>query len=220
MPKKVTLTTPSIDPLDLPDLVDGIVGDLAAHGMFDVTRFADADISGVDLSGISFTECELAGLTAHETQFRAARFVQTRIERLNAPVFAAARATIQDAEILRSRLGSVELYDGEIQRVTVTGSKLGWVNLRAARLCDVQFTGCTIDELDLTNARLARVAFEDCAVQTLRLDGARLVHVDLRGLDMHVIAGVENLTGATLSHAQTVLMAPLFAEHFGITVAG
>lgn len=220
MSKKPALTAPAIDPLELGALDDGDSADLVAQGMLDAKRFVDADISGDDLSGVSFTECELVGLTAHETQLRAARFVSTRIERLNAPVFTAARATFRDAEILRSRMGSVELYDGELHDVTITGCKLGWVNLRAARMRDVQFTGCTIDELDLGGAQLARVAFEDCTVETLRLDGARLTHVDLRGLDMHVIAGVEGMKGATLSHSQATLMAPLFAEHLGIAVDG
>lgn len=64
------------------------------------------------------------------------------------------------------------------------------------------------------------MAFEDCTVETLRLDSARLSLVDLRGLDMHVIAGVEGLRGATLSHQQAVLMAPVFAQHLGVTVEG
>lgn len=220
MPKKPAPTTPSIDPLDLPPLDEGDADDLVAHGMVDAKSFADIDVSGEDLSGLAFNECELIGVAAHETQFRAARFVSTRIERMNAPVFTAARATIRDAEIQRSRFGSVELYDAEWQSVVVSGSKLGWVNLRAARLHDVRFVGCTIDELDLANAQLARVTFEGCSVETLRLDGARLTHVDLRGLDMHVIAGVEGLRGATLSHEQTMLMAPLFAEHLGVNVDG
>jgi len=220
MPKKPALAAPSIDPLELHDLEDGDVARLEAHGMVDATRFEGGDISGEDLSGLSFNECELIGVTVHETQLRAARFVSTRIERMNAPVFTAARATVRDAEIRSSRMGSMELYDTEWQNVVVSNSKLGFVNLRAARMRDVRFTGCTIDELDLSGAQLSRVAFDDCSVETLRLDGARLTHVDLRGLDLHVIAGIEGMRGATLSHEQTVLMAPLFAEHLGVRVDG
>ncbi|QAY60147.1 pentapeptide repeat-containing protein [Microbacterium protaetiae] len=220
MPNKPALAAPSIAPLELRDLDDGDVARLEAHGMVDATRFEGGDVSGDDLSGLAFSECELISVTAHETQFRAARFVSTRLERMNAPVFLAARSTFRDAEIVRSRMGSMELYESDVQEVTISGSKLGWVNLRAARLRDVRFTGCTIDELDLSGAQLARVAFEDCVVETLRLDGARLTHVDLRGLDMHVIAGVEGMRGATLSHTQATLMAPLFAEHLGIKVDG
>ena len=220
MPNKPAPTTPSIDPLELPQLDDGDAADLVAQGMVDAKRFADLDVSGDDLSGLAFSECELTGVTAHETQLRAARFVSTRIERMNAPVFTAARVTVRDAEIQRSRFGSAELYDSEWQGVVIGASKLGWVNLRAARMRDVRFVGCTIDELDLSGAQLSRVAFDDCAVETLRLDGARLTHVDLRGLDMHVIAGIEGMRGATLSHEQAVLMAPLFAEHLGVRVDG
>jgi len=220
MPKKPALAAPSIDPLELHDLEEGDVARLEAHGMVDATRFEGGDVSGDDLSGLAFNDCELVGVTAHETQLRAARFVSTRIERMNAPVFTAARATVRDAEILRSRMGSMELYDTDWQNVVVSGSKLGFVNLRAARMRDVRVVGCTIDELDLSGAQLSRVAFEDCTVETLRLDGARLSNVDLRGLDMHVIAGVEGMRGATLSHEQTVLMAPLFAEHLGVRVDG
>lgn len=153
MPKKPAPSVPSIEPLNLVDLDDGDPSDLVSHAMRDGQRYADADLSGQDLTGISFTECELAGATAHETQFRAARFVSSRIERMNAPVFLASRSTFRDAEILSSRIGSAELYDADVQATSITGCKLGWVNLRSARLQDVRFTGCTIDELDLANAR-------------------------------------------------------------------
>ncbi|GAA3773919.1 pentapeptide repeat-containing protein [Microbacterium kribbense] len=215
-----TATGPVIEPLTLAGLDDGDAGALVAQGMYDATRYADADISGSDLSGASFTECELAAITAHETQLRAARFVQTRIQRLNAPVFTAARAVFRESELSHSRMGSIELYDAEIQSTAITGCKLGFANLRAARLQDVQFTDCTIDELDLSRAELTRVAFRDCTVDTLRLDGARLRHVDLRGLDLHIIAGLEGMAGATISSTQATLMAPLLAEHLRITVDG
>ncbi|WP_417563872.1 pentapeptide repeat-containing protein [Microbacterium sp.] len=218
MAKNTARALPSITPLELTDLEDGDVARVAAHTMVDGVRFDGGDISGVDLSGLALTECEVVGVTAHDTQLRGARFISTRIERMNAPVFTAARATFRDAEILRSRMGSMELYDSEWQGVAIEGSKLGWVNLRTARMRDVRFTGCTIEELDLSGAQLARVAFVDCSVETLRLDGARLSNVDLRGLDMHVIAGLEALAGATITGTQAALLAPLFAEHFGIHV--
>jgi uncharacterized protein YjbI with pentapeptide repeats len=219
MARRPTGIAPAIEPLTLVDHEPGYAGSLVAHGMYDATRYADADLSGAALTGATFTECELAGITAHETRLRAARFVQTRIERMNAPVFTAARCVLRDTEVLRSRMGSLELFDSDLQATAIVGSKLGWVNLRAARLRDVQFTDCTIEELDLANAELTRVAFRDCRVETLRLDSARLTDVDLRGLDLHVIAGLEGLSGAIVSATQATLLAPLLAEHLGLIVA-
>jgi uncharacterized protein YjbI with pentapeptide repeats len=209
---------PTIHPLRLDDLADGDPARLTAHAMYEATRFADADVSGADLSGVTFTECALVGLNAHETRFKAARFIETRIERMTAPAFDAARAAFRDAEIDQSRMGSMELYDSEIQSLAVSRSKLGFVNLRSARIKDARFTDCTIDELDLGDAELNRVAFVDCAVGTLQVGSARLRNVDVRGLDVATIGGVDGLRGATISSTQAVLMATVLAEHLGIAV--
>lgn len=92
------------------------------------------------------------------------------------------------------------------------------MNLRASKLLDVQFDRCVIDELDLGEAHVERLAFRDCTLRALRFDHAQLRHVDLRGLDLESISGVDSLRGAVVSSTQAVDLARIFADHLGITV--
>jgi uncharacterized protein YjbI with pentapeptide repeats len=117
-----------------------------------------------------------------------------------------------------SRFGAVEMFDSELQSVRVTGSKLSFVNLRSSTLRDVAFEHCVIDELDLGQARAERVSFTDCTISAILLDHARLSHVDLRGLDLTRISGVEFLRGAAITPAQAMDLSGVFAGHLGISV--
>jgi uncharacterized protein YjbI with pentapeptide repeats len=189
-----------------------------AHGDYDGRRFGSRDVSGEDLSGVSFLECALVGWTAHDTRLRDASFAETRIESLNAPVLRADRAAFRNVELDRSRFGSADLSDSRVEQLVVTGSKLGWVNLRASQLRDVVFRDCTFEELDLSGAQISRMAFVDCTAGKLALSRSTSRHLDLRGLRFDGVDGPEGLRGATLSGAQLAVMAGMFAEHFGIRV--
>jgi uncharacterized protein YjbI with pentapeptide repeats len=209
---------PLVDPLRLDGLETGDGSELAAQGSVEGRRYVDTMVEGRDLSGLTFSECELIGWSAHEASLRSARFLETRIERMNAPVFLAARSTFRDARLEQSRLGSAELYDAELRSVAVEHSKFGWVNLRAAELIDVRFVGCSFDELDLGEARLTRVSFEDCSVDELVVTRATMRDVDLRGLEISAIRSLEGLAGATIDSQQAARLAQHFAAQLGLRV--
>lgn len=80
------------------------------------------------------------------------------------------------------------------------------------------FVGCVIDELDLGGASASRVAFVDTDVRSLDVTRSRLEHVDLRGVELRRLTGLEGLRGATLDPTQVSELAPVFAQHFGIRV--
>jgi uncharacterized protein YjbI with pentapeptide repeats len=218
MARRPALTAPRIDPIALPPLMDGDADELRAHATFDARRFADVDVEARDLIEVSFTECALTDVAANDADLRAARFIETTLDRLTAPVFRAARSHFRDVRISGSRLGSAELYESGWQSVHLIGCKLGYLNLRGAELRDVMFTDCTIDELDLGRARATRVSFPGSQVRSLDLTGATLTHVDLRSLDLQQLTGLEGLRGATLDSGQVAMLATLFAERLGIDV--
>ncbi|MDO9395367.1 MAG: pentapeptide repeat-containing protein [Herbiconiux sp.] len=209
---------PRLDPIILNDLVEGFAGDLDAHAGVEGLRFSGIDLAGRDLSGATVLECELLGVAAHEVAFRSASFVETRIERLDAPVFRAPRSRLRDVTLESSRLGSAEFYESSWQSVRVTGCKLGYLNLGGAVLDDVLFTDCTIDELDLSDARATRVAFEGCRITSLRLTRATLRDVDLRTVELQALVDASGLRGATLDSRQVAQLADLFAAQLGIRV--
>ena len=126
----------------------------------------------------------------------------------------------RDVEVHASRIGSIDLSDATVRSVTFVGCKLGHVNLRAARVRDLGFRDCTVDVLDLGDAELERAAFPGSTVHTLEVPRATLRHVDLRGLEPRVVTAVEGLAGATIDDVQLALLAPSFAQHLGIRVAG
>lgn len=181
-------------------------------------RFEGGDLSHADLSDITFERCDLVGLSLHQADLRAATFSETRLGRIDAPVLSAPRSVWHDVVLEGSRIGSAELYESGWRSVELVDCKLGYVNLRGATIRDLRLTRCTVDELDLTNAQATRVAFEDTSVDHLVLASARLVHVDLRGASLRRITSLERLAGATLSQAQLVELAPLFAAELGIRI--
>ena len=183
-------------------------------------RNVGADLTGADLTGATFTECELVDVTAHTTVLQHARLVETRIERLNAPVLDATRSTWRDVELVGSRIGALDVYDAEIRSTRFTGTKFDWINLRSSTLEDVLFEDCTIEELDLGGVSASRVAFVNCRAGSLALPHARLADVDLRGLEIGTISNLEGLAGATLDTRQVIDLAPALAGHLGIRVEG
>lgn len=209
---------PVVEYPDLPELDPGDVAELAAGERFDGVRFDGGTLADRDLSGVTLTECELLDVRLAEVQLRSARLAHTRVVGLDAPMLAVARSAWRSVHLERSRVGAAELYEGDLQAVTVSGSKLGWVNLRGAALRDVLVVDCAIDELDLSSATAERVAFRGCTVGTLTLGRARLRDVDLRGLEIGTVGGVDGMAGATISTEQAVALTDVFAGHLGVRV--
>lgn len=218
MAKKSSTLAPRLEKLCLENLVDGDAAALVAHESYVGARYSDSDISEVELSGASFSECEFRAITANVSDFRTARFVDTSFIQLNAPLFKAPRSQFRDVTLEGSRLGAAEFYGADWRSVRFVNCRLGYVNLRGAQVQDVQFVGCTIDELDLGGATAKRVAFESTQVDTLDLTGSTLQDVDLRSLHMRQLIGLESLKGATLTSSQITALAESFAAHLGIHV--
>jgi uncharacterized protein YjbI with pentapeptide repeats len=219
MPTKKTRThAPKLDRILLPQLDALDADELESHSSYDGALLAGLDLDGRDLSGSTFSECAFTDVSAHESDLRSAAFLDTTIERLNAPILTAARSRMRDVTIDGSRIGSAEFYDAGWQSVHITNCKLGFVNLRGAHLRDVLFTDCTIDELDLGGVQAERVAFAGTRINTLDVTRAEFSHVDLRTVELRHIVGLDGLKGATLTPEQVAELATLFAERLGITV--
>ena len=213
------VAAPKIRPIVLPDLDDWDGREPSVDDEQERERFADADLSGLELMGTRFAECEFAGGSLHDADLRGARFVETVITRTNTPVLRAPVSSWQDVTIDQSRIGSGELYETKWRSVRFSHCKLGYLNLRASELRDVEFVDCTIDELDLGGSTAARVAFTRTTIGSLDVTRATLGDFDLRGAELASIRGMGSLSGATISELQLAEFAPLLASHLGITVA-
>ncbi|QRY84019.1 pentapeptide repeat-containing protein [Tsukamurella tyrosinosolvens] len=212
------LVAPKTSPLRLGDLEDGNTDELMPGDTEDRRRFAGPTVQGRDLSGITFSECELEGWEVRDAVFTESAFLETRISALFATGFRASRSTFRQVEVDDARIGAVELMDSKLRSVVFTDVRLGFVNLRGAGLTDVIFRGCMLDGIDAGDATLTRVSFEDCTAGEIDVTRAKLQHVDLRGLQVERIRGLEGIAGATMSHLQVLGLAEVFAAHLGIHV--
>jgi uncharacterized protein YjbI with pentapeptide repeats len=216
--KNTGTKSPQIDPIVFVDLVDSDGALLHAGDSRDAERYTGAELGGLDLTGITFRECEFHAVSLGDTNLRGATFSECVASNLHAPVFRAPRSNWRDVRIEHSRLGSVELYDATMRSVHIDGCKLDFVNLRNAVLTDVLLSNCIIDELDLSTTTVQRLELQNCRIGTLDVANARLTDADLRSSDFGAIHGVEGLRGATIDDSQLALMAPLLAAHLGLTV--
>ena len=212
------VTAPRFDPLRLSDLDPGDLAVLEKRAVIEGVRFEVTSFEQADLTDAVLIECLLDRVTLVDVQLRGARFSESELVALNAPVLAAARSIWRDVVVRGSRIGSAELFEAQFSGTRILSSKLGYVNLRGAKLDNVEISGCTIDELDLGGVQAKRVAIVDCQIGTLDVTRAKLSNVDLRGTTFDTIVGLEGLRGATIDEAQLAALAPFLAESAGLSV--
>lgn len=204
--------------LVLPELADSAVPNLERGDRRELERYADADLSGTDLTGASFTECAFERVGLHAADLHGVHLVECRWRQVDAATLGVPRSSWRSVAVIGSRLGALEAYESTWRSVEVSEGKVGYLNARGARWQDVTFHGCVLDELDLAGAELVRVAFPQCRIGTLRLGGATLVDVDLREARLEVIEDLSGLAGAWVSEQQLGDLAPLLADHLRIRV--
>ena len=207
---------PVLEAVLLQDLADGAHVPVGSHQ--EAVAYNGLSFAGLELRGAVFSECSLSGINLDKTDLTAARFLESTLENLYAPVFRAAKTTFKDVEISNPRLGSADLHSGTWNSVRVDGGKIDFLDLRDCSLTNVLFSNCIIGELDLEGARLNRVAFRDCRIDSLLLGGGTAVDADLRGSVFRSVGKIDGLKGFTVDEEQLMLLAPLFAAELGLRV--
>ncbi|MDQ0684612.1 uncharacterized protein YjbI with pentapeptide repeats [Streptomyces achromogenes] len=205
----------------LPVLEPFAGGELEPDGDYDGVEFRELDLAEQDGGGARFMDCAVTGCALDGTRLRKARVLDSVLTGLRGVGTDLAEATLRDVEVLDARLGGVQLYGAVLERVVVRGGKIDYLNLRQARLRDVVFEGCVLVEPDFGGARLERVEFVDCALRSVDFTAATLSDVDLRGaVELGIAGGVGRLSGAVISAAQLLDLAPVLAGELGIRVEG
>jgi len=209
---------PTLDKIRLADLLDTNGLDLGMDDLREGERFSELDLGGRALAGITFSECEFINVGLAETDLRNARFLESTLTTVNAPILRAPSSTWRDVAIGQSRIGSGELYESEWKSVHLSHCKIEYLNLRGSTIFDVLFTNCTIGDLDLGGVKASRVAFSDTTIENLDITGSSLQHFDLRGAELSSLIGVEYLRGVTVTPLQLSDLAPILARHHGVKV--
>ncbi|GHG69332.1 hypothetical protein GCM10018980_63440 [Streptomyces capoamus] len=205
--------------LRLPPLQPWGEGALEPDGDYDGLEFRELDLGGQDGAGARFMDCALTGCAVDGTALGRARVLDSVLTGLRGVGTQFAEATFRDVELVDARLGGTQLHGAVLERVVVRGGKIDYLNLREARLKDVVFESCVLVEPDFAGARLERVEFTDCAVKGADFGGATLTDVDLRGTaPLEITRGLDRLSGAVISTAQLLDLAPVLAAAMGIRV--
>ena len=216
-PARPTTRSPQISPLRLGDLDDGDPDELLAKADLEAVRFAGLSLPGLAIPGGVANAVRFTGLHVDQADLTATRFSEVELDQVHLPVVRASRTQWRDVRV-SGRIGGLEAYEAQWRSVHFEGCKLDYLNLRSAELVDVAFTDCVIGELDLLDAVVRRVGFRDARVTSLDVQHARLTDLDLRGAQLESIAGVMDLRGATVTHQQLQLLAPLLAGEVGLRV--
>ncbi|MGI5394223.1 pentapeptide repeat-containing protein [Streptomyces sp. CA-251251] len=205
--------------LRLPPLEPYDGGGLEADGDYDGLEFRDRDLAGQDGAGARFMDCALTGCALDETSLTRARVLDSVLTGVRGVGTRLSEATLRDVELVDARLGGTQLHGAVLERVLIRGGKIDYLNLRRSRLKDVVFEGCVLVEPDFGGARLERVAFVDCALKGADFSAAVLTDVDLRGASpLELTRGVDRLSGAVISPAQLLDLAPVLAAELGVWV--
>ncbi|MFF2654523.1 pentapeptide repeat-containing protein [Streptomyces sp. NPDC058045] len=192
---------------------------LSPGGDYDGLELSDADLTGQDGGGARLMDCLLRGCALDETRLARARVLDSRLDAPRGVGTDLSGATLRDVELVDARLGGTQLHGAELERVVIRGGKIDYLNLRGARLRDVVFEGCVLVEPDFGGARLERVEFPDCTLREADLSAATLSEVDLRHTaSLGIAAGLDRLSGAVISPAQLLDLAPALAAQLGLRV--
>lgn len=194
---------------------------LEPDGDHDGLEFADLDLGGADGAGSRFLECAVRRCGLDGTGLERSRFIDTVLDGVWGVGTGLAGVELRDVEMTDARLGGTKLHGARLTRVRVRGGKIDFLNARQAQLKDVSFEGCVLIEPDFGGATLERVSFEDCVLRRAELSQATLRDVDLRGaVELDIAAGLDRLSGAVISTAQLMELAPAFAAQLGVRVEG
>jgi uncharacterized protein YjbI with pentapeptide repeats len=206
---------------DLPyaDALTPHPGGLAADEDYEAAHFDRLNLDAPQAAGSRFMECAFTQVSIQDGRLRRARFNDVWLHGVRLTATELTESSWIDATIVGSVAAGVMAHGSLLRQVTFRGCKLHGVNFRGATLTDVTFQDCTLREVDFGAATLRRCQFPGSQLQETDFSRVTLEKVDLRGAELGIIMTPGALSGATITTAQLTALAPLLAEHAGITVA-
>lgn len=193
-------------------------GDLAPDEDYEGAHFDGLDLDSPRAQGSRFMECAFTQVTVQDGRLHRARFNDVWLSTVRLTATELSDSNWIGVTILGSVAAGVIAHGSRLRQVTFRGCKLHGVNFRAATLTEVTFEDCMLREVDFGGATLRRCRFPGSQLRETDFSQATLDQVDLRGAELGIIITPGALRGATISPVQLAELAPLLAEHAGITV--
>jgi uncharacterized protein YjbI with pentapeptide repeats len=194
-------------------------GELAPDEDYEGVHFDGLDLDAPRAPGSRFMECAFTQVTMQDGRLRRARFNDVWLRGVRLTATELSDSNWIDATIIGSMAAGVVAHGSRLRQVTFRGCKLQGVNFRAATLTGVIFEDCMLREVDFGGATLRRCQFPGSQLHETDFSQVTLDKVDLRGAELGIIITPGALSGATITPVQLAELAPLLAEHAGITVA-
>ncbi len=194
-------------------------GPLAADTDYDGAHFDGLDLAGPRGANSRFMECAFTHVTVQDGRFRLSRFNDVWLSDIRLTATEMTETAWTDAFLAGCVAAGVTADAAELRRVRLRNCKLDGVNLRSATLIDVSFEDCLLRDVDFGGATLRRCTFPGSQLRATDFSHVTLEKVDLRGAELGLIITPDALRGATIAPGQLAELAPVLAEHAGITVA-
>ena len=194
-------------------------GDLAADEDYEGVHFEGLDLDAPQAPGSRFMECAFTQVTVQDGRLRRARFNDVWLRGVRLTATELSDSSWIDATVIGSVAAGVVAHGSHLRQVTFRGCKLHGVNFRAATFTEVTFEDCMLREVDFGGATLRRCRFPGSQLHETDFSQVTLDKVDLRGAELGIIITPGALSGATITPVQLAELAPMLAEHAGITVA-
>jgi uncharacterized protein YjbI with pentapeptide repeats len=199
---------------------------LEIDGDYDRVLFSGALFADTDAGGARFTECAFTGAAGFDGgRLRRSRLSDVWFGESRLVAVDMAESSLTDVWFSGCVFAGVQAFSVIGRRVLLRGCKLDSVNFRDARLTDVVFEDCVLRDVDFGSGKLTRVRFPGSQLTGVDFSRVTCSSVDLRGARLGtsdtagIKAGYDSLNGTWIDTPQLVTLAPLLAQHLGITVA-
>jgi uncharacterized protein YjbI with pentapeptide repeats/beta-lactamase regulating signal transducer with metallopeptidase domain len=153
--------------------------------------FSNADLSNLDLHGLSFTGTSFANANLANADLRGVHFTGVNFTNAN----------LNDANLRNARISGADFTNANLDGADLTGGRVVGSLLKNTNIGDAATTrafiegcsGCNLQGVDLHDEDLSGVHLDGANLQGANLDGA-----NLRGAALTDV----NLTGATLTNVE------------------
>ncbi|WP_414168268.1 pentapeptide repeat-containing protein [Streptoverticillium reticulum] len=210
----------SLAELPYADRLEPFAGEeLEQAGVYEWRHFDGSSFQDAEAGRSLFSESAFSSVTFDRGRLRRSRFDEVWLHAVRMVGTNLAETTWLDTECTAGVLAGTEIHGAEMRRTVFHQCKLDSVNLRATSLKDVVFVDCLLRDVDFSGATLADVSFPGSTLDRARFDRATLTRVDLReATALRIASGIGSLNGATISTPQLFDLAPVLAQHVGLTV--
>jgi len=198
----------------------------------------DLNLSGLDMSGVSFRRAELRGANLEKCILKKANFSSADMREAFFSGADLKEAILQNADVEGAKFDGAVLQEADLTRMNASGAsferavmsgarlsfaELDTANFGGATLKGAMLSGCNLTEAYLGGAKMGGANLRDARMSKANLEKADLTDCDLRNADLtHAILTAATFNGVKLGgiKAQPSQFAVVLADWVDVAVDG